>query len=80
MKCSLTKSVRSSIWLWFVFASQVDRQQTRIRSLIEEQDCKVDEERTLIERRAQEQVRQAREESETQAGNQNCIYTNNFIK
>jgi len=49
-------------------SSKVDRQQTRIRGLIEEQDTKVDEERTLIERRAQDQLRQAREEAEAQAG------------
>ena len=50
------------------FVLQVDRQQVRIRGLIEEQDSKVDEERSLVERRAQEQLRQVREEAEAQAG------------
>ena len=36
---------------------QVDRQQTRIRGLIEEQVTKIDEEREIVEKRAQEQVR-----------------------
>lgn len=41
---------------------QVDRQQARIRGLIEEQASKADEELASAERRAQEQVRAAREE------------------
>jgi hypothetical protein len=51
-----------------IFFHQVDRQQVRIRGLIEEQDSKIDEERSLVERRAQEQLRQVREEAESQAG------------
>jgi hypothetical protein len=56
------------IGLWIFFIHQVDRQQVRIRGLIEEQDSKIDEERSLVERRAQEQLRQVREEAESQAG------------
>ncbi len=56
------------IGLWIYFIHQVDRQQVRIRGLIEEQDSKIDEERSLVERRAQEQLRQVREEAESQAG------------
>ncbi len=32
------------------------------------QDSKIDEERSVVERRAQEQLRQVREEAEVQAG------------
>lgn len=41
---------------------QVERQQTRIRTLIEEQVVKMDEEREIVEKRAQDQVRMVREE------------------
>ncbi len=58
----------SLIGLWIYFIYQVDRQQVRIRGLIEEQDSKIDEERSLVERRAQEQLRQVREDAESQAG------------
>lgn len=50
------------------FFPQGDRQQARIRGLIEDQESKVEEQRLLVERRAQEQLRQAREEAEAQAG------------
>lgn len=47
---------------------QIDRQQVRIRGLIEDQATKIEEERIIIDRRFQDQLRQVREEAEAQAG------------
>ena len=46
----------------------MDRQQGRIRNLIEEQVAKVDEERSVTERRCQEQLRQLRDDINAQEG------------
>ena len=45
----------------------IERQQAKIRSLIEEQADRVEAERVAIEKRAGEQVRAAREEAARQA-------------
>lgn len=42
---------------------QVERQQGKIRSLIEEQVTKIDEERALMEKRSQDQIKVMRDES-----------------